>query len=359
MKRESKILLEKATDSLLLSIESFNSPRNRGRNESVLISLDRAFELFLKSIIIFKGGKIRESKSKQTIGFDNCVRKCVSDSRLKCLTEEQALTIQIINSLRDAAQHYIIDISEQQLYIYCQSGVTLFSDLLKNVFGLKLTDFMPDRVLPISANPPQTLSNLMDIEFYDIKDLVKSGKRRKLEAAAKLRSFAIVEASLNGVKTQPSDFDLENIINKINKGESWNYIFPAIKEIMIDNEGAGFALSLKITKNEGEPVHLVPEGTPGATVIAVKRVNELDYYTLGLAQIATKIKMSMPIALSIIIELKIQDDVECFKMVKIGKACFKRYSPIALDKLLKNIPKLNVQDIWEKNRPKTKKRKND
>ena len=78
MKRESKILLEKSTDSLLL-----------------------------KSIIIYKGGKILKSKSTQTIGFDSCIRKCVSDIKLKCLTEEQALTIQIINSLRDAAQHYI------------------------------------------------------------------------------------------------------------------------------------------------------------------------------------------------------------------------------------------------------------
>src|SRR4030042_4880470 len=106
MKRESKILLEKSTDSLLLSIESFNSPRSRGRNESVLISLDRAFELLLKSIIIYKGVKILKSKSTQTIGFDSCIRNCVSDIKLKCLTEE-ALTIQIINSLRDAAQHYI------------------------------------------------------------------------------------------------------------------------------------------------------------------------------------------------------------------------------------------------------------
>ena len=74
--------------------------------------------------------------------------------------------------------------------------------MLQRVFDLKLTDFMPERVLPISSNPPKTLDNLMEIEFTNIKELVKYGKRRKLEAAAKLRSFAIVEASLNGIKTQ-------------------------------------------------------------------------------------------------------------------------------------------------------------
>ena len=108
----------KSTDSILMAIEHFNRPWDRGRQEIVLVLLDRSFELLLKSIIVHKGGQIRERGRNKTAGFDTCVRKCVSDAQVKCLSEEEALNIQIINSFRDAAQHYVVDISEQQLNAY-------------------------------------------------------------------------------------------------------------------------------------------------------------------------------------------------------------------------------------------------
>ena len=106
VKREAKVLLQKAADSIFLSIDHFNRPYDRGRHEAVLIFLDRAFELLLKSVIVHRGGKLRGNDENQTIGFDKCVRKCVSEAQIRCLNEEEALTIQNINTLRDAAQHY-------------------------------------------------------------------------------------------------------------------------------------------------------------------------------------------------------------------------------------------------------------
>ena len=144
MKREARFLLEKSTGSVLLAIEHFNRPWDRGRQEIVLVLLDRAFELLLKSIIVHKGGRIREKGGKETIGFDACIRKCLSDARVKCLIEEEALNIQIINSFRDAAQHYVVDISEQQLYIYTQSGLSLYDKLLKGIFDKGLVDYLPE-----------------------------------------------------------------------------------------------------------------------------------------------------------------------------------------------------------------------
>jgi len=58
MKKQAKLLFEKAVDSLIISISHFNNPWDRGRKEAVLILLDRAFELLLKTIILHKGGKI-------------------------------------------------------------------------------------------------------------------------------------------------------------------------------------------------------------------------------------------------------------------------------------------------------------
>lgn len=106
MKKEARILLEKAVNSLILSVELFNRPWDQGRVEAVLILLNHAFEMLLKAAILHRGGKIRERKAKQTIGFDKCVRVALSDGEIGFLTPEQALLLQSINSLRDAAQHH-------------------------------------------------------------------------------------------------------------------------------------------------------------------------------------------------------------------------------------------------------------
>ena len=340
MKSEARILLSKATDSVLLAIEHFNRPWDRGRHEAVLVLLDRSFELLLKSVIVHRNGKIREPRAKETIGFDACVRKCISDIAIKCLTEEEALTIQIINSLRDAAQHYIVDITEQQLYLYTQSGLTLFDKILRDVYGKKLIDYLPERVLPVSSSPPKDFNILMDIEFEDVKKLVLPGSRKRFQARAKLRSFAIIEASLSGSRLQPSETELERLAKRVNKGEKWHDIFPGIKRLTISKKGEGYNVMLRITKSQGEPVQLVPEGTPGATIIAIKRVDELGFYSLNLTTMAEKLDLSSPKALAVIKELKVQEDPEYFKEFSIGSVRFKRYSPKALDLLKKHLPKV-------------------
>ena len=93
MKKDVKILRKKAIESLILSIEHFNRPSDTGRVHAVLILLDHAFEMLFKSIILHRGGRIREPRSEQTIGFETCVRKGLSDAQVKFLDGNQALTI--------------------------------------------------------------------------------------------------------------------------------------------------------------------------------------------------------------------------------------------------------------------------
>jgi hypothetical protein len=58
------------------------------------------------------------SPDSLTIGFDLCLRKCISEEPLRCLIEDEALTIKNLNILCDAAQHYFTELSEDLLYIY-------------------------------------------------------------------------------------------------------------------------------------------------------------------------------------------------------------------------------------------------
>ncbi len=346
MKREAKLLLEKACDSLVLSIELFNRPYDRGRVSSTLIQLDHAFEMLLKAAILHRGGRIREKRAKETIGFDACVRRSLSDGKIKYLTEEQALVLQTVNGLRDAAQHHLLDISEGQLYVHVQSGVTLFRDLLKSVFGHELATQLPTRVLPVSTSPPTTLATLFDSEVAEIRKLLRPGRRRRIEALARLRPLAILDGTIRGEKGQPSDQDLRRLGEEVLTGKVWGEVFQGAAAVEIAANGVGPTLSLRFSKKEGIPIQLVAEGTPGASVVAVKRVDELGFYSLGARQLAEKCGLTMPKTVAVVDHLGLRDKPDCYKEIKIGKSTFKRYSLKALEEIKAALGKESVDQIW-------------
>lgn len=354
MKREVRLLLSKACDSLILSIESFNRPFDCGRITTTLILLDHAFEMLLKAAILHRGGQIRRKGEKETLGFDACIRKGLSDANVKFLTDEQALTLQAINGLRDAAQHYLLELSESQFYIHAQAGVTLFRDLLKNVFDRELSVHLPARVLPVSTSPPMDIATLFDSEIMEVAKLLQPGKRRRIEARARLRPLTILDSTIRGEKVQPSEAYLDRIGRQILAGRHWQDIFHGVAAINISASEHGPHFSLRLSKKEGVPVDLVPEGTPGASVVAVRRVNELDFYNLGLNQLAEKVGLTAPKTLALIRHLGLQADPDCFKEIAIGRQKHKRYSQKAIGLLKTTIasPEFDIVAIWKTHGPK-------
>lgn len=347
MKREARLLLGKACDSLMLSIEFFNRPHDLGRATTTLILLDHSFEMLLKAGIVHRGGRIREKRAKAAMGFAKCVRCALSDGAIKFLNEEQALTLQGINSLRNAAQHYHLDISENQLYVHIQAGVTLFRDLLKSVFDWDLCELLPNRVLPISTSAPLDLAALFDNEVAEVVRLLQTGSRKRLQAQARLRPLAILDASIRGEEGQPSPGTLKRLGSELVADKTWQELFPGVASIEITAEGTGPSLSLRFTKKEGVPLHVVPEGTPGAAVVAVKRVNELGYYCLSLRQVAEQVGLTMPKTLAMVRYLSIGTDPDCFMLIKISKAEFKRYSQRATTRIMEELPKVSIDEIWK------------
>lgn len=347
MKKEVRILRQKAVDSLILSIEHFNRPSNTGRIHSVLIFMDHAFEMLFKAIILHRGGKIREPRSELTIGFDACVRRGLSDVKVKFLDDKQALIVQTINSLRDAAQHHILDISEPHLYIQAQAGLSLFRDIVSAVFGEEVRTYLPTRSLPLSTTPPVDLATLFDTETSEIRKLLTPKNRRRTEAEAKLRSLAIVDKSLRGQKTQPSIGELRRLATEIGSdGKRWDELFPGVASITLTAQGVGPSIDLRISKT-GVPIKLVPEGTPGATVVAVKRVDDLGFYNLGRDQLAVKVGLSGPKTTAAIRYLNLKKDESCYRQITIGKSKFDRYSPKAIEKIKGALKQTPIETIWK------------
>jgi hypothetical protein len=310
--------------------------------------------MLLKSAILHRGGAIREKRAKETIGFDSCVRRGLSTGKIKFLDEKQALLLQAINGLRDAAQHHLLDMSEGHLYMHAQAAVTLFRDLLRSVFGKDVREFMPERVLPISTSPPVDLVTLFDSEINEIKKLLSPGRRRKLEAEARLRPLAILDTTIAGQKGQPSTGDLRRIGQKLLEGQNWQDLFRGASAIEFTSDGAGSTVSLRLSKKEGIPIELVPEGTPGASVVAIKRVDELGYYNLGAKDLAEKCGMTIPKIVMVVGHLGLRGDLDCYKEFRIGKTVFKRYSQKAIERIRSCLEQTNVDEIWKKVREKTK-----
>jgi len=346
MKREVRQLLDKAIDALVLAAEHFNRPSDRGRTQAVLIFLDHGFEMLLKAGILHRGGRIRERRAKQTLGFDACVRKGLTDGQVKFLSNEQALTLQAINGLRDAAQHHLLYVPEQQLYLHSQAGLTLFAHVLKELFGEELLWHLPERVLPLSTNLPKDLSLVLEDEFKTVRAMLRPGKRRSLEARARIRALAIFEAATKGERVQPSESELGRVLKQIAGGADADAVFPGVAALSLSSTENGIPLNLRITKKDGVPVQLVREGTSDAIVVAVRRVDELGFYSLGTRQLAEKLGLSTPKTTALIRFLRVREDPECHKEIQIGKSKFTRYSIKAVEKIKESMDKLDMEKVW-------------
>jgi len=355
MKKEVKQLREKAINALVLSIDHFNRPWDRGRTEAVLILMDHSFEMLLKAAIRHKNGKIRKQREKQTIGFEACVRKSLTDASLKFLSEEQALTLQTINGQRDAAQHYLVDMSEHQLYFYAQAGVTLFRDIHDAVFEEKLVLELPERVLPISTTAPRDLTTLFDQEVEEIKALLAPGTRKKMNAVAKARSLAVLESAVSGDYEQPSDGELKKVCKRLSDGDAWADVFPGVAAINISAEGEGPTLCLRLTKREGVPVTLLKEGQGAGAAVALKRVSELDFYSLTPTQLAKKVGLTSPKSRALVDYLNLRESDDYFKEFEISGQ-HPRYSPKAISAMTAALQTVSIEEVWQLHKQKQGKR---
>lgn len=192
--------------------------------------LDHSFEMLLKAGIVHSG-HIREPGQKHTIAFDACVRRCSSDAAISFLTEEQTLTLQTINGLRDAAQHHLVELSEGHLYLQAQTGVTLFRELFKTVLDEDLSATLPARTLPISTVAQLDPIALFIEEVGEVRRLLRPHRKRAIEAEARLRALAILDDTIRGEKLQPDSGEVRGLARRLASGDAFESVFPGVAAI--------------------------------------------------------------------------------------------------------------------------------
>lgn len=190
-------LLSQAVDSLTNGVDHFNRSSDQGQQASVLIFLEHACEIFLKAGLLQRGCDIRDGATGYTISFDNCSNRGTDDGDIKFLVDDERATLRVLNGLRDQAQHYLVDVSEQVLYTVPQSTLTLFGKLVARLFGIALAERLPRRVLPLSTDPPTSIHMVMDEEFTQLKRLLAdAGEEEAVRAEAKLRCLIAMDRAL-------------------------------------------------------------------------------------------------------------------------------------------------------------------
>jgi hypothetical protein len=105
-------------------------------------------------------------------------------------------------------------------------------------------------------------------------------------------------------------------------------------------------LCLRITKKEGTAIQIVKEGFEDSPVVAIKRVNELDFYNLSPSELASKLQITGPKLLALVHHLELKNSLDNYKKIKIGKTEYQRYSQHALTKLKESILTTDMEQIW-------------
>jgi hypothetical protein len=213
------------------------------------------------------------------------------------------------------------------------------------VFSEDLRDLLPDRVLPIATRAPLDPIALFTEEIEEVARLLRPGKRKGTEAVGRLRALSIVDGAIQRERLQPSEYQLRKLGSKISAGaKGIDDLFPGIAAVGFVAEGSGPNINLRITKREGIPVKLVQEGSPDTSVVGVKRVSELDYYSMRYKDLATKLKITTNQTGALIELLGIKSNEDYAKKI-INTWC---YSAKTLDLMYKALEEAPVTEWWER-----------
>lgn len=91
--------------------------------------------------------------------------------------------------------------------------------------------------------------------------------------------------------------------------------------------------------------------------MAVKRVDELGYYSLTPTQLARKVGLTPPKSRAVVDFLGLREDSEFFKNFKMGKQVHARFSQKAILRIKEALETNSIDDIWARFRPGAREKK--
>jgi hypothetical protein len=97
-------------------------------------------------------------------------------------------------------------------------------------------------------------------------------------------------------------------------------------------------------------VHFIPADDPREAA-AVREVDLQRKYAIAPNDLAERVGLTLPCAVALRRELGIDDDDACVHEFVFGSQHHKRYSDNALRKMEEGVETLNMDEVWERNKP--------
>ena len=347
LRQDARALKKKALSSIGAAMTAFNSPYDDGRVTSVLLHLQHSFEMLLKAALVQAGRSVFDKRTGRSIPFEQALRQCQQLPGLK-LADEAAGTLRAVDAMRDEEQHWHTEVDEGLLYLHARASVTLFDDILHKVFGERLADHLPLRVLPISVEAPQDFVTLVDREYDNVAALLKPGRRARSNARARIRSLLAMEAHVEP-DSQVSVTDVDRVEKGVRAGKSRDQVFPRLSEVAAAVSGRGLDVQVRFVKQGGLPVRFVNDDTVDAA--AFREVDLQKKFHRPPNELADALGITSPRATALRAHLGIDSDDTCRHVFEFGSSRHARYSDNAFTKMREAIGTLDMDVIWSAHAP--------
>lgn len=344
-----RVLRSKAVASLRTGVTAFNGLDDEGRVTTVLLSIQHAFEMLLKAILVAKKDKtVFDKRSQQSISLEGAIRRCQQWDGVK-LSDAEAGTIRALDALRDAEQHWHLVVDEGLLYLNIRAAITLFDDLLGRVFDQRLGEHLPARVVPVSAEPPQSLDLLVDREYRRIAELLKPGRRATGEGMARIRSLLATEALADPDAAEISEADVRRVARGIRDGKLREQVFPKLSGLTSDIQGVGLSVEVRMVKSGGLPVTYTKD--PGVDVSAIRMVDLEKKFHLGTYELADAAGVPRGKAIALRRHLGLDEDDDHYSHAFVfGRSKHLRYSDNAVRAMKKALGEVDLERVWDAHR---------
>ncbi len=339
--RDARTLKNKSISSLRTGMQAFNSFDDDGRITTVLLHLQHSCEMLLKAVLVENKDKVFDKVTGRSITFEKSVRLCMANHGL---TAEEAGVMRAIDSLRDAAQHWLVVVAEDLLYLNTRALITAFDGYLQRALEDSLINHIPARVLPVSTMPPGDFEFLVDREYRLVAELLEPGRRQRNEARARIRSLLAMEA-IAVDEVGVSERDIDRIEKAVRAGQQIQEVFPRLSTVGSSTNGEGVNLVVHITKKEGAPVRYIGGDDP-ADAAAVRELDLQKKFYLGASALAAKIGLTQPKAKVLRAHLGVDEDVTCHHVFEFESTRISRFSDNAFRRMREALDNLNIDELW-------------
>lgn len=342
LKREAKTLKAKAIASLKRGLEAFNNHDDDGRPETVLLMLQHTSEMLTKALLVQMGQNIFDKEKGTSIGIEKALNIAQSKGWINAT---QAGSIRIIDAMRDQAQHWMIVVPEDMLYINARALITTLDEILTGYFQDSLADNLPVRVLPLSTQPLPDFLMLVNREYAQIRDLLAPGRRARDEARGRITALLAMEAHVSE-EVAVSKRDLDRIEEAIKADAPVEQVFPRLLTLTTNIEGAGPTIRVRITQATDAPAVRYISGDDPEGAAAIREVDLQKKYHWSPSALAEKLGLTINKSKAVRDFLQIDTDQSNVMVFEFGSQKHPRYSDKALRTLRDSITPELVEQAW-------------